>query len=181
MPEFGTKFVRGMLTETKPTTMEELIRISGLSHGTAVWLGNIQDILKAGQTDLKHAICTRDDIMNQLMDYGVPPKMAFTIMEFVRKGKAAAGKGGDLKPEMLEAMQAAKVPDWFVGACRKIEYMFPKAHAVAYVTMALLHRVFQGVLSGRVLRLLPVAQRRGLQRRHDGVRRKPDSRPNGGN
>ena len=137
VPEFGTKFVRGMLTETKPTTMEELIRISGLSHGTAVWLGNIQDILKAGQTDLKHAICTRDDIMNQLMDYGVPPKMAFTIMEFVRKGKAAAGKGGDLKPEMLEAMQAAKVPDWFIGACRKIEYMFPKAHAVAYVTMAL--------------------------------------------
>ena len=137
VPEFGTKFVRGMLTETRPTTMEELIRISGLSHGTAVWLGNIQDILKAGQTDLKHAICTRDDIMNQLMDYGVPPKMAFTIMEFVRKGKAAAGKGGDLKPEMLEAMQAAKVPDWFIGACRKIEYMFPKAHAVAYVTMAL--------------------------------------------
>ena len=137
IPEFGTPFVMGMLTETRPTTMEELIRISGLSHGTAVWAGNIQDILKAGLTDLKHAICTRDDIMNQLMDYGVEPKMAFTTMEFVRKGKAAAGKGGDLKPDMLEAMQKNNVPDWFIGACRKIEYMFPKAHAVAYVTMAL--------------------------------------------
>ena len=137
IPEFGTRFVRGMLVETKPNTMEELIRISGLSHGTAVWLGNIQDILKSGQTDLKHAICTRDDIMNQLMEYGVPPKMAFTTMEFVRKGKAAIGKGGDLKPEMLEAMQEAHTPEWFIGACRKIEYMFPKAHAVAYVTMAL--------------------------------------------
>ncbi|MBQ9857236.1 MAG: PolC-type DNA polymerase III, partial [Clostridia bacterium] len=122
---------------TRPSSMEELIRISGLSHGTAVWLGNIQDILKAGLTDLKHAICTRDDIMNQLMDYGVEPKMAFTIMEFVRKGKGAIAKGGDLKPDMLEAMEKVNTPDWFIGACRKIEYMFPKAHAVAYVTMAL--------------------------------------------
>ncbi|MBR3927870.1 MAG: PolC-type DNA polymerase III [Clostridia bacterium] len=137
IPEFGTKFVRGMLVDTRPSSMEELIRISGLSHGTAVWLGNIQDILKAGLTDLKHAICTRDDIMNQLMDYGVEPKMAFTIMEFVRKGKGAIAKGGDLKPDMLEAMEAVNTPDWFIGACRKIEYMFPKAHAVAYVTMAL--------------------------------------------
>ncbi len=137
VPEFGTPFVQGMLTETRPTSMEELIRISGLSHGTAVWLGNIQDILRAGKTDLKHAICTRDDIMNQLMEYGVAPKMAFTIMEYVRKGKAAKGKGGDLKPEMLEAMQQANTPEWFIEACRKIEYMFPKAHAVAYVTMAL--------------------------------------------
>ena len=137
IPEFGTPFVQGMLTETRPTSMEELIRISGLSHGTAVWLGNIQDILRAKKTDLKHAICTRDDIMNQLIEYGVQPKMAFTIMEFVRKGKAAKGKGGDLKPDMLEAMQAANTPDWFIEACRKIEYMFPKAHAVAYVTMAL--------------------------------------------
>ncbi|MBQ3078483.1 MAG: PolC-type DNA polymerase III [Clostridia bacterium] len=137
VPEFGTRFVRGMLVDTRPSSMEELIRISGLSHGTAVWLGNIQEILKAGLTDLKHAICTRDDIMNQLMDYGVEPKMAFTIMEFVRKGKGAIAKGGDLKPDMLEAMQNAGTPDWFIGACRKIEYMFPKAHAVAYVTMAL--------------------------------------------
>jgi len=137
IPEFGTKFVRGMLVDTRPSSMEELIRISGLSHGTAVWLGNIQDILKAGLTDLKHAICTRDDIMNQLMEYGVEPKMAFTIMEFVRKGKGAIAKGGDLKPDMLEAMEKVNTPDWFIGACRKIEYMFPKAHAVAYVTMAL--------------------------------------------
>ena len=137
IPEFGTPFVRGMLNETHPTSMEELIRISGLSHGTAVWVGNIQDILRAGLTDLKHAICTRDDIMNQLIGYGMQPKMAFDIMEFVRKGKAAAGKGGDLKSEMLKAMQDCSVPEWFIGACRKIEYMFPKAHAVAYVTMAL--------------------------------------------
>ncbi len=137
IPEFGTRFVRGMLVDTRPSSMEELVRISGLSHGTAVWLGNIQEILRAGLTDLKHAICTRDDIMNQLMDYGVEPKMAFTIMEFVRKGKGAIAKGGDLKPDMLEAMEKAGTPDWFIGACRKIEYMFPKAHAVAYVTMAL--------------------------------------------
>ena len=137
IPEFGTQFVRGMLMETKPSSMEELIRISGLSHGTAVWLGNIQDLLRSGTTDLKHAICTRDDIMNQLMGYGVAPKMSFDIMEMVRKGRAAVAKGNDLKPEMLEAMQQANVPDWFIGACRKIEYMFPKAHAVAYVTMAL--------------------------------------------
>ena len=137
IPEFGTPFVRGMLVETKPSSMEELVRISGLSHGTAVWLGNIQDLLRNHTTDLKHAICTRDDIMNQLMGYGVEPKTAFDTMEWVRKGKAAVANNKDLKPEMLAAMNAANVPDWFIGACRKIEYMFPKAHAVAYVTMAL--------------------------------------------
>ncbi len=137
VPEFGTQFVRGMLTDTNPSSMDELVRISGLSHGTAVWLGNIQDIIKSGETDLKHAICTRDDIMNQLLGYGVEAKTAFDTMEFVRKGKAAVGNGGDLKENMLKAMTDAKVPDWFIGACRKIEYLFPKAHAVAYVTMAL--------------------------------------------
>ena len=135
VPEFGTSFVRGMLMDTLPSTFDELVRISGLSHGTDVWLGNIQDIIKSGAADLKHAICTRDDIMNQLMAMGVEPKMAFDIMEFVRKGKAA--KGGGLKPEMLQAMQEHNVPDWFIGACNKIGYMFPKAHAVAYVMMAL--------------------------------------------
>ena len=130
IPEFGTKFVRGMLVDTRPTSMEELIRISGLSHGTDVWLGNAQDIIRAGIAPLKGCICTRDDIMNQLMDMGVPAKMAFDTMENVRKGKG-------LKPEMEAAMREANTPEWFIDSCKKIKYMFPKAHAVAYVTMAL--------------------------------------------
>lgn len=136
IPEFGTTFVRGMLVDTKPSSMEELVRISGLSHGTDVWLGNIQEIVKSGTATLKSAPCTRDDIMNQLIAWGVPSKMAFDIMEFTRKGKAAKG-GGVFKEGMEEAMKAANVPDWFIDACRKIGYMFPKAHAVAYVTMGL--------------------------------------------
>ena len=136
VPEFGTSFVRGMLMDTKPSSMEELIRISGLSHGTDVWLGNIQDIVRNGVATLKSAPCTRDDIMNQLIAWGVPSKMAFDIMEFTRKGKAAKA-GGVFKEGMEEAMNEAGVPKWFIDACRKIGYMFPKAHAVAYVTMAL--------------------------------------------
>ena len=136
IPEFGTTFVRGMLVDTKPSSMEELVRISGLSHGTDVWLGNIQEIVKSGTATLKSAPCTRDDIMNQLIAWGVPSKMAFDIMEFTRKGKAAKA-GGVFKEGMEEAMKAANVPDWFIDACRKIGYMFPKAHAVAYVTMGL--------------------------------------------
>ena len=130
VPEFGTKFVRQMLEDTKPTTMDELIRISGLSHGTDVWLGNAQDIIKNGIAPFSSCICTRDDIMNALMDYGVAPKMAFDTMEFVRKGKG-------LKPEMEQAMIEKDVPQWFIDSCKKIKYMFPKGHAVAYVTMAL--------------------------------------------
>ena len=130
IPEFGTRFVRQMLVDTRPTSMEELIRISGLSHGTDVWVGNAQDIVKQGIAPLKGCICTRDDIMNQLMDMGVPAKISFDTMESVRKGKG-------LKPEMEEAMLAANTPDWFIDSCKKIKYMFPKAHAVAYVTMAL--------------------------------------------
>ncbi len=130
VPEFGTRFVRQMLVDTKPSTMEELIRISGLSHGTDVWLGNAQDIIKSGVATLRQCVCTRDDIMNQLIAWGVESKTAFTIMESVRKGKG-------LKPEMEEAMKAAGTPDWFITCCKKIKYMFPKAHAVAYVTMAL--------------------------------------------
>ena len=130
VPEFGTSFVRGMLEETKPSTMEELIRISGLSHGTDVWLGNAQDIIRAGIAPLADCICCRDDIMNALMDYGVEPKMAFTTMEAVRKGKG-------LTPEMEDTMRKNRVPDWFIDSCKKIKYMFPKGHAVAYVTMAL--------------------------------------------
>ena len=130
VPEFGTKFVRQMLEETKPTTMDELIRISGLSHGTDVWIGNAQEIVKHGIAPFSSCICTRDDIMNALMDYGVAPKMAFDTMEFVRKGKG-------LKPEMEQAMIEHNVPEWFIDSCKKIKYMFPKGHAVAYVTMSL--------------------------------------------
>ncbi|MEE1200396.1 MAG: PolC-type DNA polymerase III, partial [Christensenellales bacterium] len=130
VPEFGTKFVRGMLRETKPTTMEELVRISGLSHGTDVWLGNAQDLVRQG-VPLRECICTRDDIMNQMIAYGIDDEISFKTMENVRKGKG-------LQPFMEEALAAAaEVPAWFIDSCKKIKYMFPKAHAVAYVTMAL--------------------------------------------
>ncbi len=130
VPEFGTAFVRQMLEDTHPSTMQELIRISGLSHGTDVWLGNAKDLIDQGIVPLAQCLCTREDIMNQLMQMGVPAKMAFDTMEFVRKGKG-------LKPEMVEAMHEHNVPAWFEESCRKIKYMFPKGHAAAYVTMAL--------------------------------------------
>ncbi len=130
VPEFGTGFVRGMLDDTHPSTMEELLRISGLSHGTDVWLGNAQDLITSGTATLSECVCCRDDIMNYLMGMGVAPKIAFTTMESVRKGRG-------LKPEMEQAMIEHEVPEWFMDSCRKIKYMFPKGHAVAYVTMAL--------------------------------------------
>lgn len=136
IPEFGTPFTIKLVEDTKPTTFAELIKISGLSHGTDVWLGNAQELIANNIVPFKETIGCRDDIMVYLMYHGLEPIKAFKIMEFVRKGRASKPKDHDQWIEYEELMKKENIPEWFIGSCAKIKYMFPKAHAAAYVISA---------------------------------------------
>ena len=135
VPEFGTGFVRQMLLDTKPTTFAELVRISGLSHGTDVWLNNAQEFVRAGTATLSEIITVRDDIMNYLIDQGLDKGTSFKIMEFVRKGQPS--KNLEAWENYSTLMKEHQVKDWYIESCGRIKYMFPKGHAVAYVMMAI--------------------------------------------
>jgi len=129
IPEFGTDNAMNMLIEAKPEHFSDLVRISGLAHGTDVWAGNAQKLIREGTATIQTAICCRDDIMEYLMGMGLEPALSFDIMEAVRKGKG-------LKPDWETVMREHEVPDWYIWSCNMIKYMFPKAHAAAYVMMA---------------------------------------------